>query len=110
MKNSILFTLFFLIITLQFLLAQAPDTLWTKTYGEGVGNCVIETSDGGLVVVGKKNVDVYLLKTNSMGDSLWSKAFGDTNYEDVGNSVRQTSDDGFIIVGTTLHGVSQILP
>jgi len=87
------------------LFAQAPDKLWTRTYGAGVGNCVIETSDSGYVAVGSKedslgNIDLRLIKTNNLGDSLWSKTFGDLG-SDIGNSVKQTSDSGFIILGST---------
>jgi hypothetical protein len=80
--------------------------LWTKTYGVGYGNCVIKTSDSGYAIVGRE-YDVYgrsdlcLIKTNIMGDSLWSKTYGDSNNHDMGYSVRETPDNGFIIVGGT---------
>jgi hypothetical protein len=35
--------------------AQAPDTLWTRTYGgagNDVGNSILQTSDGGYIVAG----------------------------------------------------------
>ncbi len=85
------------------------DTLWTKTYG-GVnidyGYSVQQTSDGGYIVVGYTTsfgtgaADVYLIKTDSTGDTLWTKTYGGTN-EDCGYSVQQTSDGGYIIVGAT---------
>ncbi len=85
------------------------DTLWTKTYG-GVnidyGYSVQQTSDGGYIVVGYTTsfgtgaADVYLIKTDSTGDTLWTKTYGGTN-EDYGYSVQQTSDGGYIIVGAT---------
>ncbi len=82
-------------------MAQAPDTLWTKTYGSGSGNCIIELADHGYIVVGEKNDDVFIFKTNSDGDSLWLKTYGDTGKFDYANSVAFTSEGGFIIVGTT---------
>jgi hypothetical protein len=99
MRYITIFTLLCLLITFQFLPAQAPDTLWTKTFGVGFGNCVIETSDSGYVLVGEKEEDVYLLKTNSVGDSLWSKTYGD-QADETGCTVRQISGDRFIITGT----------
>lgn len=38
-------------------------------------------SDSGYIIVGKKysseiNDDVYILKLNSRGDSIWSKTYG----------------------------------
>jgi len=84
------------------------DTLWTKTYGgtgNNYGNSVRQTSDGGYVVAGNTNAfgngyQVYLVKTNSSGDTLWTRTYGGTG-NDWGNSVQQTSDGGYIIAGMT---------
>lgn len=87
------------------------DTLWTKTYGisdsgyYNVGNSVQQTSDGGYVIIGKTGLDyngdsdIWLLKTNADGDTIWTQTFGDSNAWDSGYSVQQTSDDGYIISG-----------
>jgi len=84
------------------------DTIWTNTFG-GIyydeGQSVRETSDYGFIITGcKRSIDsdmeVYLIKTDSLGDTLWTKTYGGSN-SDYGNSVRQTSDGGYIIAGTT---------
>ncbi len=89
--------------------AQGPDTLWTKTYGglsDDSGACVQLTSDDGYIVVGRTesfgagNSDVYLLKTDGSGDTLWTRTYGGMN-EDVGFSVQETSDGGYVIIGYT---------
>jgi hypothetical protein len=89
--------------------AQAPDTLWTRTY-EGIGtfsewaNSVAQTSDGGYIIGGTAYhhnpgiLDFCLLKTNSQGDQLWSRYYGNIK-NDYGNSVQQTADGGYIIAG-----------
>ena len=105
MRCVIFFACLNLLLTFQILPAQAPDTLWTRTYGSGEGYCVIETSDHGYLIVGKTlkyfpDSDILFLKTDSIGDTLWTKTFRYPN-GDVGYSVRQTPDSGFIIVGVS---------
>jgi hypothetical protein len=57
--------------------------------------------DGGYIIVGyNSDVDVYLVKTDSEGNTLWTRTFGGAD-EDVGNSVQQTVDGGYIIAGWT---------
>ena len=67
---------------------------------------VEQTSDGGYIMVGETNSfgaglkDVYLIKTDALGNVTWSKTYGGTN-NDVGRSVKQTRDGGYIIGGWT---------
>ncbi len=85
------------------------DTLWTRTYG-GSGmeysHSVQQTTDGGYIVAGWTNSygagqpDVYLIKTNSIGDTLWTRIWGG-NMPDYGHSVQQTTDGGYIVAGLT---------
>jgi hypothetical protein len=93
------------------LFAQAPDTLWTKRYGNvylngAAGYSVQQTTDGGYIMTGyyDPNGDytlVWLLKTDANGDTLWTKTFGNPIWGtmNVGYSVRQTTDGGYIIAG-----------
>lgn len=95
------------LITTQNLFAQVPETLWTKVFTAGSyayneGNCVQQTLDSGYIVTGYTQssinaTDVFLIKTDQNGDSLWGKKYNENN--GVGNSVIQTSDHGYIIVG-----------
>ena len=86
------------------------DTMWTKTYGgtdEEWGWCVQQTSDSGYVIVGQTysfgsgDGDVYLIKTDAGGDSMWTRTYGGVG-DDWGVGVQQTVDGGYIIVGQTL--------
>jgi len=86
--------------------AQAPGTQWTKTYQGCYDNIssVQQTSDSGYIIIGMTDLfgsgmtDLYLIKTNSFGDSLWAKAYGGSNLES-GADGQQTSDGGYIITG-----------
>lgn len=101
---------FFVIALATAVLAQAPDTLWTRTYGERLDSdyaySVQQTSDGGYILAGATkpflaaNEEVYLIKTDSNGDTLWAKRYGGEG-DDQGRSVHQTSDGGYIIAGWT---------
>ena len=85
------------------------DTSWTRTYG-GIGDeepaAVQQTADGGYIIVGSDsssglgNYNVYVVKTNSTGDTLWTKSYGGTGNE-FAQAVQQTLDGGYIMAGYT---------
>jgi len=89
--------------------AQPPDTVWTKLYGgsgDDRANSANETSDGGFIIAGSTDSfgagqnDVYIIKTNSNGDTLWTRTLGGQLW-DVAYSIQQTLDGGYIITGYT---------
>jgi hypothetical protein len=87
--------------------AQIPDTSWTRTYGGTyVDICwsIQQTSDDGYILggytgsFGVQALDFYLVKTDSAGDTLWTRTYGG-QYRDEAYAVTQTSDDGYIMTG-----------
>lgn len=81
------------------------DTAWTKTFGgAGQENAkrATQTTDGGYVLIGYTDSygagekDIFILKTDASGDSVWSKTFGDTN-DDIGTYIEETLEGGFIL-------------
>ncbi len=107
-KMCVLIVLF---ISISKLTAQ--DTLWTRTYGgiyNDVGSSVIEISSGGFLIAGHTqsfgagSEDVYLIRTDDDGNTLWTKTYGGNN-GDKAYSVIEVSSDGFLIAGyTTSYG------
>lgn len=90
------------------LLSQAPDKSWSKAYGgsfweEGYGGTV---ADGdGFVLTGytesfaQGESDLYLVKVDRFGDTLWTRSYGGQGREE-GYSVDQIQEDkGFIVAG-----------
>jgi len=85
------------------------DSLWSKTYGgpaEDVAFDISKCHDGNFIVAGKTNsfgkggYDMYLLKINPAGDTLWTKTYGDT-LDDFAFSGIEANDHGIVIVGST---------
>jgi hypothetical protein len=88
------------------------DSLWAKVYGDdeeaAIGYSTQETSDGGFIVAGFKefsttgNRDIYLLRTDSFGDTIWTMTYGGPyaeTYEEVCRSVIETFDKGYLMAG-----------
>jgi hypothetical protein len=87
----------------------AGQIVWTQLYGGrkmDVARYLQETTDGGFIMVGEtysfgvKKSDIWLLKTDKYGDTLWSRIYGG-RLSEFGRTVRQTPDGGYIIAGST---------
>ena len=72
------------------------------------GTALAATSDGGFILAGYTQAfgivngydNVYLVRTDGNGDTLWTRAFSGTG-TDQGFAVAQTSDGGFLVAGTS---------
>jgi hypothetical protein len=88
---------------------------WTKQFHNTVlsgsffsGSTIVQTADSGYVIAGtfqvaSGNQDVFLLKINSNGDSLWEKTYGDAGF-DVVLDMKKTKANGFILAGKSQLG------
>ena len=83
--------------------------VWQKSYGGqdwDFANSVVQTYDSGYVFCGEtyNNTngysDVYVVKTNSLGDTLWTQTIGGAMV-DKGNSIIETSDSSIVVAGLT---------
>ncbi|MBE0573179.1 MAG: hypothetical protein IH618_16680, partial [Ignavibacteriaceae bacterium] len=109
MKAIKYFTCIVLLALTPRIYSQIPDTIWTKTFGGSladIGNSVKQTNDGGFIVTGTTSSfgaggqDIWLIKTDENGDTLWTKTFGGTGNDRAANVV-QTNDNGYAVFGTT---------
>jgi PKD repeat protein len=85
------------------------NELWSQSFGGagrdyGYGGC--ETDDGGYLLVGyttsygSGGKDIYLVKTDSDGNELWSRTLGGPS-SDVGRAVIAAGDGSYVICGHT---------
>lgn len=89
---------------------------WTKGYGgmneDRPGASVESTSDGGYIITGltrsfyqiSPNFEIFILKTDANGDTLWTKRYGDFIWpysSDYGVVIRETDDGGYILAGAS---------
>lgn len=84
------------------------SVIWQRTYG-GTGNdiayAISQDTDGGYIITGStrsfgNNEQIYLIKTDSMGQLEWQQNFGGSDNE-TGRSVIQTADGGYAVLGRT---------
>jgi len=83
------------------------NLLWSKVFN-GTGaeffHGMSKTSDGGVIVTGYTSTnsfgssDIWLVKTDSNGDTLWTKQHGKIT-EDAGWAVIETNDGGYAVTG-----------
>ena len=87
--------------------AQAPDTVWTRTYGSAcsaAGQCVYELADGGFIVggnmmpTGEVYRDMYLVRTDSNGDTIWTRSIGASDRDEAIASMQLAPDGGFTMI------------
>jgi hypothetical protein len=80
------------------------DSLWTRTFGGGIGYSLALTPDGGVAISGTSqetsNNDITLIKTDTAGNLLWRKTYSGSGYE-YGASMTVAADGGFAITGIT---------
>jgi predicted secreted protein len=102
---------------------------WNRTYG-GTGDdqaySLVATSDGGYAIAGytksfgtggggifaEAHIEVWLVKTDSLGNMQWNKTYGEpmneTHYSQAGAyALVTTSDGGYAIAGSKLYYIEE---
>jgi len=86
--------------------AQATFQKVYSSFYDQSGKDVLPTPDGGYILAGmttnntNNDMDVYLVKTNNLGDTLWTRSYGGAK-PDYPNSILATSDGNYLVVGYT---------
>jgi len=89
---------------------------WSKTYGgpkEDYGRSIVKSQDGlGYLLLGYSNsfsensyFDIYLIKIDLKGDTLWSRYYG-LDRSEYGYSVIATKDGGYMLLGEVINNIN----
>ncbi len=111
MSSRVLKLVFLQVVLYMFLplILSGQNLIW-QTYTGGayneVGYAGVQADDGDYVVLGSTfsfgagDFDIYLLKLNTVGDTIWTATFGGDSTE-YGYDIQKTADGGYILVGST---------
>jgi hypothetical protein len=100
---------FFTILFVAILTSLNAQSTFHKYYGgtqEEYAYAFQETNDGGFIVCGRTfsfgtgGWEGYVLRLNGNGDTLWTKTYGNVQYDEI-QDIETTSDGGFIMIGHT---------
>lgn len=89
---------------------QNGDSLWSKIYGDTISPgytatiyylCTQLADDGyilvGLVYVASDDNDILVTRTDSVGNVLWSRTYGELHWWELGYSIAQLPEGEFLI-------------
>jgi len=110
MKASMMYLLLIVIIIIlsfTYVFAQAPEAAWFRTYGNGSAALSLhEMPDSGFVLGGYTKPegdayrDMYIVRTGSDGDTLWTNTIGQSGRHESASCLYPATDGGFILAGT----------
>jgi len=83
---------------------------WNRTFGgseNDYGKSVQQTLNGGFIITGNSGSfgdnfsDIWLVKTDYLGNEEWNQTILSGSYFDRSKSVQQTTDEGYVVTGNT---------
>jgi photosystem II stability/assembly factor-like uncharacterized protein len=99
------YILIFVFLSSSFIQSQIT---FQKTYGgvqEEECDAVVQTEDGGFMLAastksyGNGSYDLYIIRTDPYGDTLWTRTFGETRY-DTAKDILKIDDANYLIAGS----------
>ncbi|HRF77739.1 MAG TPA: MopE-related protein [Chitinophagales bacterium] len=118
MRTLVIITTAFALLLPAIVSAQAgiyPDILWERNYGGTASDYLQDacaTSDSGYLLFGQSRSigddvgalhggqDYWLLKIDSVGNTVWNKTYGGAD-DEYGIAIMQSSNNNFVISGIT---------
>ncbi len=90
--------------------------LWDKTFGGSeidVGSDIAECAGGGFVLsgttksFGNGDYDIWVVRTDGLGEGLWTQAYGSPRRDESGGIV-ECSEGGFTVIGSLADSVGRL--
>ena len=107
-ESSLAFSLQTNLLTTLYNVSANGETNWTREFDFANCRSVIHTTDGGYALSGITHdstfvnfildSDIILIKTNALGDTLWTRKYEESGYSNT-YTFNQTADEGYIIAG-----------
>jgi len=111
MKKQLFCLVTFLILIIPQGQAQTTFQRTYSQFNDGFGTFIQNTSDGGYIMTGGYS-DVYVVKTDVEGNTVWSKVFdiyiNGYSADDYAQCIQQTDDGGYIVTGYSLDAMGSI--
>ena len=99
----------FLSLLNVFALNSFAQTTFQKTFGDtavnDIGQSILQTQDGGYLIAATRYTSgnyiesLFLIRTNSNGDTAWTRLINEPTVNYSGSQAVKTSDGGFVITG-----------
>lgn len=86
------------------------NTIWSKTISQISARNIIETSDGGFLITGtsygyNSNMEILLIKTNALYDTIWTQSIGSQDIYDntfsKGYYTKEIDNSYYLTIGIT---------
>lgn len=107
LKQTVMIKFGLVMLSIVISIGVESQITFQKEFG-GVDNdfglSINTTPDGGYILFGSTSsfglgqLNMYLVKTDNLGNELWHKTFGESGFN-FGVSAKNTSDGGFVIAG-----------
>ncbi len=104
MWKHLTFLILFILINFAASQAAGPAASWSKVVDvQGIDDAyrVMFLEDGSVLVAGSANTDGYLMKLDSLGNVVWSRLYGGSDWDEIRGMTPILQGYGYLLVGFT---------